>query len=247
MMPTTGRVIIIEGNISAGKSTLARELGNELGYKVFYEPTVTNPYLDKFYANPAKFALPMQLWFLRQRFDTYCAALEYASQHGGVILDRSLFSDIVFALKNRQDGNINEEGFDEYLALRAQFLQGVQAPHAVVYLDVSPQLCHDRVHNLRKRDCEAGIPLEYLEGLDRCYKDFLRQMSEEHQCAMICKEWANFGGAAQIAEEIMGVRATRIAVPKRISHQAHTHVASTFVLEQKDDDRAHTALSPMRG
>ena len=47
ILPT---VIILEGNISAGKTSLARDLGYLLDYHVFLEPTVTNPYLEKFYA-----------------------------------------------------------------------------------------------------------------------------------------------------------------------------------------------------
>jgi deoxyadenosine/deoxycytidine kinase len=47
ILPT---VIILEGNISAGKTSLARDLGNMLDYHVFFEPTITNPYLEKFYA-----------------------------------------------------------------------------------------------------------------------------------------------------------------------------------------------------
>jgi deoxyadenosine/deoxycytidine kinase len=47
MLPT---VIILEGNISAGKTSLARDLGKLLDYHVFLEPTITNPYLEKFYA-----------------------------------------------------------------------------------------------------------------------------------------------------------------------------------------------------
>jgi hypothetical protein len=46
----SGKLIILEGNISAGKTSLARDLGRLLDYHVFLEPTVTNPYLERFYA-----------------------------------------------------------------------------------------------------------------------------------------------------------------------------------------------------
>lgn len=76
------KMIIVEGNISAGKSTLAHKLGEVMGYRVFLEPTNTNPYLAKFYADPVKYALPMQIWLLRQRFRTYLQAMDFVTRTG---------------------------------------------------------------------------------------------------------------------------------------------------------------------
>lgn len=92
------------GNISAGKSTLCRDLAAELGYTLFLEPVVTNPYLELYYENPVRYGLDMQLWLLRQRFIMYCRAIKALGQGGdndvkGVVLDRSLMSDVVFADK----------------------------------------------------------------------------------------------------------------------------------------------------
>jgi deoxyadenosine/deoxycytidine kinase len=68
MQGTTMRpsLVIIEGNISAGKSTLTRDLASALGYRVFLEPTTTNPYLADFYRDPKQFALKMQIYLLRR-------------------------------------------------------------------------------------------------------------------------------------------------------------------------------------
>ena len=54
---------------------MCRELAKELGYELYLEPTVCNPYLEKFYAEPKKYALPMQLWLLKQRYLTLVNAL----------------------------------------------------------------------------------------------------------------------------------------------------------------------------
>ena len=69
----------------------------------------------------------------------------------GVILDRSVFSDWVFAEKNRQDKNITEEGYQEYLDMRKMLLAHLPTPQITVYLDVSPVECYRRVHHLRGR------------------------------------------------------------------------------------------------
>jgi deoxyadenosine/deoxycytidine kinase len=122
------------------------------------------------FVDPPKYALVMQLWLLKQRFRTYINAIKHVLETGtltyiniethplffhilgkGGILDRSVFSDWVFAEKNRLDGNISEEGFREYLNERNQMLAHLPKPQITVYLDVSPQECYRRVHELRKR------------------------------------------------------------------------------------------------
>ena len=51
-------IIIIEGNIGAGKSTLSKQLAASMRYALFQEPTTGNPYLEKYYAQPKVYALP---------------------------------------------------------------------------------------------------------------------------------------------------------------------------------------------
>eukprot|EP01112_Ceratiomyxa_fruticulosa_P017662 TRINITY_DN554_c0_g1_i2.p1 TRINITY_DN554_c0_g1~~TRINITY_DN554_c0_g1_i2.p1 ORF type:complete len:281 (+),score=53.82 TRINITY_DN554_c0_g1_i2:352-1194(+) len=201
-MTFPGVLIILEGNISAGKTTLSRDLANLLDYNVFLEPTITNPYLAQFYADPPKYALVMQLWLLKQRFRTFVSAIQHVISNGkGVILDRSVFSDWVFAEKNRRDGNITEEGFSEYLEIRNKLLSRLPIPQITIYLDVSPQECYRRVHSLRCRDVEVGIPLAYLSGLDDCYKEFLQQM-EVKGSKILRINWSNFGNSNNIAQLI---------------------------------------------
>lgn len=76
------QLVIVEGNIGVGKSTLACQLARQLNYKVFLEPTTKNPYLAKFYEDPKKYALKLQLWIFRQRFRTYIAATEHVLKSG---------------------------------------------------------------------------------------------------------------------------------------------------------------------
>jgi len=51
-------IVIIEGNIGAGKSTLSKQVAESMGYALFQEPTTGNPYLEKYYAEPKVYALP---------------------------------------------------------------------------------------------------------------------------------------------------------------------------------------------
>ena len=155
------RLIIVEGNIAAGKSTLCTQLAKELGFALFLEPTAVNPYLELYYAEPKKYALALQIWILKQRYITYVNALKLVHSGcsgenvNGVILDRSIWSDAVFAMKNYQDGNISQQGFEYYCAVRKKLLQDLVPPDALLYLDVPAEECHRRVHHLRQRGCKA--------------------------------------------------------------------------------------------
>lgn len=137
------------------------------------------------------------------------------------IFGAQIFSDIVFAEKNYQDGNFSKDGFHYYLRLRAQMLELLPAPHVVLYLDVSPEECHTRIHRLRKRDCEDGIPLEYLAGLDACYGNFLRAMSTMGS-RVVSMPWSGFGDTGVVASAVhelpCGSIAEWAADVKRISH-----------------------------
>ena len=77
------QLIIVEGNIGVGKSTLSCQLARKLNYRVFLEPTTKNPYLEKFYKDPKRYALKLQLWIFKQRFRTYIAATKHVLQTGG--------------------------------------------------------------------------------------------------------------------------------------------------------------------
>ena len=161
------------------------------------------PHPKRVQADPPRWALPLQLWIVRQRARTYAAAVKRAllSEGGaaasGIILDRSLFSDSVFAVKNHLDENITDAGMAEYETLRRRLLALVPRPDLVVYLDVEAAECHRRVHEMRQREGEEGIPLEYLAGLEQCYEDFIAAL--ERGDAMATGSQPLLGKPIQIA------------------------------------------------
>jgi deoxyadenosine/deoxycytidine kinase len=197
-----GKLIILEGNISAGKSTLGVDLGKTLNIRIFLEPVISNPYLDKFYKDPKRYALRMQLWLLKQRYKTYIQSLRYILKTGrSILLDRSVFSDWVFAEKNRRDGNISEAGYQFYLKTRNQMLENLPVPHIVLFLDVSANECFRRVRVVRQRNCEAEIPFDYFSGLAECYDDFLCHMKEKGS-SVLSIDWNSFGVTRDIIEKL---------------------------------------------
>ncbi len=127
-------------------------------------------------------------------------------------MDRSIFSDWVFAEKNRLDGNIDAEGFYFYSQLRDRMLSQLPFPHVTIYLDVPPETCHERIHGMRKRAAEvdSGIPLDYLQGLHSCYKQFLGQMSARGS-HVVQLPWASFGSAAQIVSAVAASASSQLS------------------------------------
>lgn len=77
-----GKLVIVEGNIGAGKTTLTVEVAGKLQAKAILEPTAQNPYLEKFYSDPKKYALKLQLWIFRRRLQLYTEALHEMQQEG---------------------------------------------------------------------------------------------------------------------------------------------------------------------
>jgi hypothetical protein len=121
-----------------------------------------------------------------------------ASTGNVAVLDRSIFSDWVFAEQNRRDGNISQAGFNYYLSLRNSMMRLLPLPGLMLYLDVSSQECHRRVHDVRQRSCESGIPLEYLSGLGSCYASLVQEM-ESRGCPVTNVNWNGFGDAHAVA------------------------------------------------
>jgi len=233
-----GRIIIIEGNISAGKTTLCLRLRDQLGCKVFLEPTLTNPFLEEFYKNPKEFALRMQLWLLRQRFRTYVdAVLESIKNGESVVLDRSVFSDWVFAEQGRRDGVISPEGFDYYKKIRESILCHLPKPDFAIYLQVEPDVCHYRIHELRKRDCESGIPVDYLNGLHKCYENFITNLSENGTTKTLTYDWNKFGQCDQVIQDLLD----HAHLPLSLEESARTATQkmfsdANFLLKQMDPE-----------
>lgn len=208
----TPRIYLVEGNIAAGKTTLVNRLCEQHNLVPVPEPVEDNPYLEKFYKEPSKYALAMQLWLFERRLTAYREAVRVASTRGcnGVVLDRSVFSDYVFALNGYHEGTISRTGFDEYLRAYNEALRTLPAPTAVFYLNVSPERCLYRIRNVRGRECEQSIPLSYLQGLDSCYTTFLANM--QGICPVVTLDWSEYGSAADVYGMMEAVPASPLAV-----------------------------------
>lgn len=184
----SAKLICIEGNIGAGKSTLTEALANKLGAVAMFEPVKENPYLDRFYSNPRRYALEMQFWLMSRRFEMHEKAIRHIWKTAqSVIMDRSIYGDWVFAKRNYLDGNIDEAGYASYLHHRKTMDQYLLTPHVMLWLNAHPQTCQDRIAT-RGRECEALVPIDYLKGLHALHIELMNDM-RERGARVIALDW----------------------------------------------------------
>jgi deoxyguanosine kinase len=160
--------IAIEGPIGAGKTSLAHALAERLGAKLALEPADDNPFLEKFYADMAGYALATQLAFLALRYRQQAGL----SQRG--LFDAKLISDYVFARDCIFAGlTLNKEELALYRPLYEAMAARAPKPNVVVLLSADADLLMTRIHGRGTR-CEASISRDYIERLVAEYDAYFR-------------------------------------------------------------------------
>ncbi|MDF1535650.1 MAG: deoxynucleoside kinase [bacterium] len=166
------RYIVVEGPIGVGKTSLVQMLGEVFASRVILEKAAENPFLPKFYTNPAGFAFQTQMFFLLSR---YQQQRELAQQE---LFSQSVICDYLFA-KDRIFASVNLDG-DE-LALYQQIYslldQRIPKPDLVIYLQSPPEVLQQRIR-MRGRSFEREISREYIEAVNEGYNRFFFNYSE---------------------------------------------------------------------
>jgi deoxyadenosine/deoxycytidine kinase len=172
-----GKVVIVEGLIGGGKTSLSRELAQALGDTtlVLFEPDEkedANPYLADYYADAERWAFVLQVHQLQARYRMHLHAQWHAMEGmGHAVLDRSYFGDTAFARLQLRQGKMTQREFDTYSSIYHAMTAQVLLPNICVRVLVSPETCNQRVAKRMLtetgRKCEEAIDLSYLKALDR--------------------------------------------------------------------------------
>ena len=162
--------IAVSGNIGAGKTTLTQMLSKHYGWEMRLEPVVINPYLEDYYKDIKRWSFALEVYFLKERFRD---VLDIAHTNKTVIQDRSIFEGVyVFVENNYRQGNLLETDFHTYMELFELMTDITKFPDLMIYLRKSvPELV--RQIQKRGRDYEQTMQLDYLEGLNNRYEDFI--------------------------------------------------------------------------
>jgi deoxyadenosine/deoxycytidine kinase len=160
-------MIIIDGQIGVGKTTLAEKLKQRLQIPIFYElgTPVTQIILDNFYNDQNRWSFTSQTHFLINRFQMI-KDIENKGANG--ILDRSIYGDSIFAEVQYEAGYMREEEFFTYKSLLESFLANIKPPQLLIYLDCDVATALTRIKQ-RNRECEQDISSEYLTKLNSKY------------------------------------------------------------------------------
>ena len=186
----------IAGLIGAGKTTLAKTLGEHLDLPVYYEPVADNEYLADFYRDTARYVFSTQIYLLNHRFQQH---QEVIWRGGGGVQDRTIYEDAVFAKTLVDQGLMDERDYRTYLSLFRHMSNFMCRPNVIVYLDLSPESSMARVKQ-RNRDVESGISLEYLTALRNEYESFIRDISK--RIPVIRVDWERYRDPEEMAAVI---------------------------------------------
>lgn len=162
------RYYAIEGPIGAGKSTLARLLAAELGYELLLERPEDNPFLPRFYRDPASGALPAQLAFLLQRAGQAEQLQQPDLFARGCVADFMFDKDRLFA-----ELTLAHADYELYLRVFERLAWNVPPPQVVIHLTAPPELLLERIAR-RGRDYETAIDAAYLQRLTEAYARWFR-------------------------------------------------------------------------
>lgn len=167
----TKRLVIVAGNIGAGKTSLAERLSERMGWRCAFESVADNPYLADFYTNMRAWAFHLQIFFLGHRATQY---LTLAKDPQSVIFDRTIYEDeCIFARALYHMGNVEERDYFSYRRVFDLITSQLPPPDLLIYLKAPVSVLMKRIKN-RARSIETGITAEYLSLLESFYDDWLK-------------------------------------------------------------------------
>jgi deoxyadenosine/deoxycytidine kinase len=165
--------VVIEGNIGAGKTTLATRVAEQFNARLILEQFADNPFLPKFYQDPEKYSFPLELSFLASRYKQLNE--ELGSQDifkAFTVADYYFMKSLVFAASTLKG--------DEYNLYRQIFYiiyGSLPKPDIYVYLHINTERLMSNIRK-RGRDYERSITREYLQKIQDSYFTFFRQNPE---------------------------------------------------------------------
>jgi len=161
--------ITIEGNIGAGKTTLAHLLSKHYNARLILEAFADNPFLPKFYENPGQFAFPLELFFMAERYKQLKELLQQKDMFQTVTISDYLFTKCLLFAKV----NLPDDEFRLYQRLFEIIHQQLVQPDILIYLHAPVSKLQENIRK-RNRIYEQNIPDEYLFNIQEKYTHYIK-------------------------------------------------------------------------
>lgn len=160
------KYIAIEGVIGAGKTSLAKMISEKLNAKLVLESFEDNPFLEKFYKNPRRYALHTQMYFLMSRYKQLLELRQDDLFHNYIISDYIFEKDKIFAYLNLADDEL-----ELYEKMVSFIERNLQTPDLVIYLQSTVERLMANI-NKRGRPAEKQMSETYISDLNEAYNYF---------------------------------------------------------------------------
>lgn len=203
--------ITIEGNIGAGKTTLAHLLSREMDARLILEEFADNPFLPKFYENPRQYAFPLELFFMAERYKQLKEMLTSRDLFQTVTISDYLFTKCLLFARI----NLPEEEYRLYQRLFDIIHQQMVQPDLLVYLHAPVSKLQQNIKK-RNRSYEQLIPDDYLYKIQETYHTFIRH----HQVPTLLVDVSG----ADFLNQPQQLEAIKAAIQQ--SYEPGTHVIS---------------------
>ena len=165
--------IAIEGNIGAGKTSLATKMSHDFNAKLILERFADNPFLPKFYEEPQRYAFTLEMSFLADRYQQISDDLSQLDLFKDFIIsDYDVFKSLIFSKIT-----LPEDEFKLYRKLFYLMYRDIAKPDLYVYLYQNTERLQENIKR-RGRDFEQNINDEYLEKINAGYLEFLKSQAE---------------------------------------------------------------------
>jgi deoxyguanosine kinase len=162
--------VTIEGNIGAGKTTLAHLLSKHYNARLILEQFADNPFLPKFYENPQQYAFPLELFFMAERFKQLKELIQQKDMFQSLTISDYLFTKCLLFAKV----NLPDDEFRLYQGLFDIINQQLMQPEIIIYLHTPVQKLQQNIKK-RNRSYEQNIPDEYLFNIQETYTHYIKQ------------------------------------------------------------------------
>ena len=161
--------LAIEGNIGAGKTTLSKMIAKDFNAKLVLERFADNPFLPKFYEDQSRYAFPLEMSFLADRYQQFTDdTTQFDLFKNFMVSDYDIFKSLIFAKITLQ-----EDEFNLYRKVFNFMYKEVKKPDIYLYLYQNTERLLDNIKQ-RGRSYEQNIPSDYLEKINRGYLDFIK-------------------------------------------------------------------------